>query len=100
MSKDAKRKNTFSESNKKSSIINIKNSLKQNVSHQITPTEAIQFLDSFQKMMAAKDEPTVPISIRIPKNILTALKIKAKNNNQKYQSLIVEYLRRGIKGEN
>lgn len=62
----------------------------------ISPEEAVLFLDSFRKMMADQDEPTKAISIRIPGNILKALKTKAKIENKKYQSLIVEYLRLGL----
>lgn len=59
--------------------------------------EGLVFIDSFQKMLADKDDKTTAISLRIPKNILTALKFKAKADNKKYQSLIVEYIRRGLK---
>lgn len=65
----------------------------------LTPEEAVQFLDSFRQMIADKDEPTKAISIRIPGNILTAIKLKAKYENKKYQSLIIEYLRKGLKDE-
>ena len=43
------------------------------------------------------DEPTVAISLRVPGNILRSIKLKAKSDGKKYQSLIVEYLRKGIK---
>ena len=64
--------------------------------NELTPEEAISFLDSFRKMIADKDEPTQAISIRIPANILRIIKLKAKAENKKYQSLIVEYLRKAI----
>lgn len=62
----------------------------------LTPEEAVSFLDSFRQMLADQDEPTQAISIRIPGNILRAIKLKAKNENKKYQSLIVDYLRQGL----
>lgn len=63
---------------------------------KISPEEAVEFLDSFRKMMAEKDEPTQAISIRIPANILRVIKTRAKMENKKYQSLIVEYLRKSL----
>lgn len=57
----------------------------------------LQFIESFQKLMADKDDLTIPISVRIPKNILVALKFKAKSQNKKYQSLMLELIRNGLK---
>ena len=57
------------------------------------------FIESFQRMLENKDEKTVAISLRIPANVLRAIKFRAEQNNQKYQSLIVEYLRRGLKSD-
>lgn len=39
--------------------------------------------------------PTIAISLRVPANVLRAIKLKAKAEGKKYQSLMVEYLRRG-----
>ena len=61
-----------------------------------TPEEAVEFLDAFQKMMADKDEPTKAISLRVPGNLLRALKIKAKADKTKYQTLIIHYIREGL----
>jgi predicted DNA binding CopG/RHH family protein len=47
--------------------------------------------------MADKDEPTKLISIRVPENMLKALKVKAKMEGKKYQSLLVEILRSEMK---
>lgn len=59
--------------------------------------EGLVFIESFQKMLNDQDEKTVAISLRIPKNILAALKFKAKSEQKKYQSLIIEYIRNGLK---
>lgn len=59
--------------------------------------QGLYFLEDFRKLMGEKDEPTVPISLRLPANILRMLKYKARTQNKKYQSLIVEYLRKGLK---
>ncbi|MEN0058529.1 MAG: hypothetical protein AAGB31_06820 [Bdellovibrio sp.] len=71
-------------------------SLQKKVS-RISPEEAIQFLEDIRTMAHDVDAPTVPISLRIPNNILRSLKLKAKTENRKYQSLIVEYIRRGLR---
>ncbi len=69
---------------------------KPKLNKSISPEEAVSFLDSFRQMIADQDEATQAISIRIPANILRAIKLKAKYENKKYQSLIVEYLRQGL----
>lgn len=61
--------------------------------------KGLEFIESFQRMLANKDEKTVAISLRIPANVLRALKFRAEQNDQKYQSLLVEYLRRGLKSD-
>jgi hypothetical protein len=50
-----------------------------------------------RRLSEEKDDPTVMISIRIPGNILKAIKNKSKIENKKYQSLIIELLRLGLK---
>lgn len=62
-----------------------------------TPEEAVQFLDDIRRMAGEKDEPTMSISLRVPQNILRAIKIKAKADGKKYQSLMIEYFRRGLR---
>ena len=66
---------------------------------QITPEEAVRFLEDIRLMSINIDEPTVAISLRIPGNILRSLKLKAKADGKKYQSLIVEYLRQGLQSK-
>ena len=80
----------FKESKKKSMRRNKKNS-------HISPEEALQFLEDIHEMMNDRDEPTVAISLRVPGNVLRAVKSKAKSDGKKYQSLIVEYIRNGLK---
>ena len=55
------------------------------------------FLEDFRIMTSERDEPTVAISIRIPQNILRIIKLKAKAEGKKYQSLIIDYLRKGLR---
>lgn len=47
-------------------------------------------------MSSQIDEPTVAISLRVPENILRSIKLKAKADGKKYQSLMIEYLRKGL----
>ena len=64
---------------------------------EIRPEEALQFLEDIRTMMRDKDEPTVAISLRVPANILRSLKTRAKADGKKYQSLMIEYLRKGLR---
>lgn len=66
---------------------------------RISPEEAVRFLDDIRRMSAERDEPTVAISLRVPGNILRAIKLKAKADNRKYQSLMIEYFRKGLREE-
>lgn len=61
-----------------------------------SPEEALRFLEDIQMMSAHLDEPTVAISLRVPANILRSLKLKAKIENSKYQSIIIKYIRQGL----
>lgn len=63
---------------------------------EIKPEDAIQFLEDIRNMSSHVDEPSVAISIRIPGNILRSLKLKAKAEGKKYQSLMIEYVRKGL----
>lgn len=47
---------------------------KNNFQKKISPEEAIQFLEEIRQMSSEIDEPTVAISLRIPANILRAIK--------------------------
>ncbi|OYZ13673.1 MAG: hypothetical protein B7Y39_17105 [Bdellovibrio sp. 28-41-41] len=70
---------------------------KRKVKSEPSPLEALQYLESMRQLSEDKDDPTVMISLRIPGNILKTLKNKAKIENKKYQSLIIELLRLGLK---
>ncbi|GIL17597.1 MAG: hypothetical protein BroJett040_13480 [Oligoflexia bacterium] len=70
--------------------------IKNNPALSLTPEQAVRFLEDIRLMQANINEPSVPISIRIPGNLLRALKLKAANDGKKYQSLIVEYIRKGL----
>ena len=63
----------------------------------VPPEEALRFLEDFRTMAGDQDEPTQAISLRVPANILRAVKTTAKMEGKKYQSLIVEYIRQGLK---
>ena len=73
--------------------------MKSQKNKKITPEEALQFLESIRTMTREVDEPTVAISLRVPKNILTAVKLKAKADGKKYQSLIIEYIRKQVRSK-
>lgn len=78
-------------------LIDIKNSRSKLKSRPISPEEAVRFLEDIRLMTSEIDEPTIAISLRVPGNILRTLKLKAKRDGKKYQSLIVEYLRKGLR---
>ena len=66
---------------------------------QIGNTDATQiakFLEDFQHMIAGIDDKTKMISLRVPENILSAFKFKAERRNLKYQSLIIDLMRKWI----
>ena len=65
----------------------------------ISPEEAIQFLEDIRTLSDAIDEKTIAISLRVPENILRSVKLKAKQQNKKYQSLMIEYLRKGLRSK-
>ena len=76
-----------------------KNNKKVEKKSEVSIEEGLDFIASFQKMLADQDETTVAISLRIPKNLLHLLKSKADSKNTKYQTLLVEYVRRGLKAD-
>ncbi len=73
--------------------------MKKSVKKSISPEEAIQYIEDMQVMQSEIDEPTISISLRIPQNLLRTLKTKAKIDGKKYQSLLVEYVRLGLKNK-
>jgi predicted DNA binding CopG/RHH family protein len=73
--------------------------MKKSVKKSISPEEAIQYIEDMQVMQSEIDDKTVAISLRIPQNLLRALKTKAKIDGKKYQSLLVDYIRIGLKSK-
>jgi len=70
---------------------------KKSLTAKISPEEAVRFLDDMRKMSSEVDEPTVAISLRVPGNVLRSIKLKAKADGKKYQSVMIEYLRKGLR---
>ncbi len=66
---------------------------------QVSPEAAVQFLEDIRNMASDIDEATVAISLRVPANVLRAIKTKAKAEGKKYQSLMIDYLRKGLKAK-
>jgi predicted DNA binding CopG/RHH family protein len=64
---------------------------------EISPEEALRFLEDIRTLQSDIDEPTISISLRVPGNILRAIKLRAKADGKKYQSLMVEYLRYSLR---
>ena len=63
----------------------------------ITPEQALRFLEDIRLMGGEFDEPTTLISLRVPKNILRALKLKARADGKKYQSLMIQMIRKSLR---
>lgn len=63
----------------------------------IGPEEALRFLEDMRQLQSEIDEPTVAISLRVPANLLRAVKTTAKSKGTKYQSLIIQLIRNGLK---
>ncbi len=75
-----------------------KNSSKKKIkSLTISPEEAVRFLEDIRVMASDINESTIAISLRVPANVLRSVKTKAKSEGKKYQSLIVEYIRKGLR---
>jgi len=70
--------------------------MKKSKLKKISPEDAVRFLEDIRLLHSDINEPTVAISLRVPGNILRAIKLKAKADGKKYQSLMVDYLRRGL----
>lgn len=63
----------------------------------ISPEQALQFLEDSRVLYSSMDEPTRLISIRIPENILRLLKTRAASEGKRYQSLMIEMIRKSLK---
>ncbi len=64
---------------------------------RVSPEQAVRFLEDIRLLTSERDEPTVAISLRVPENILRAVKLMAKSNGKKYQSMIIEFIRKGLR---
>jgi uncharacterized protein (DUF4415 family) len=63
---------------------------------KITVDQAMRFLEDARTLYLGLDEPTVAISIRIPANVLRSFRAKASFGGRKYQSAIVELMRKWV----
>jgi predicted DNA binding CopG/RHH family protein len=63
---------------------------------EISPLQTVKFLEDMRKLSANTNEATVPISLRVPANLLRALKTRAKIDGKAYQSLIISLIRTGL----
>lgn len=70
---------------------------KINKKSKVDPLDALNFLESMRTLQSNLDAPRKLISIRVPENILNALKQKAKIENKNYQSLMIQILREHLK---
>jgi len=83
----------------KDSLINMKKAKQFNKSeNRLKPEDALQFLEDFQNTVHGRDSKTKLISLRVPENVLNAFKVAAKQQNKKYQSVIVQLMREWISG--
>lgn len=60
----------------------------------LTPEQTLQFLEDFRAMVTGQDQTTKMISLRVPENVLNSFKVKAKGKNFKYQSVIIQLMRK------
>jgi predicted DNA binding CopG/RHH family protein len=69
---------------------------KLNSQTKATPDQIWRFLEDYASLVQGRDEKTVAISIRVPKNILSAFKTRANLDGIKYQSQIVKLMRQWL----
>ena len=80
----------------KEDAVNKQNS-RLNTEYSVSPQQALQFLEDMRLLYASKDEATRAISLRVPENLLRSLKACAAIEGKKYQSLMIEILRQGLR---
>jgi predicted DNA binding CopG/RHH family protein len=68
--------------------------------NRLKPEDALKFLEDFQNTVHGRDTKTKSISLRVPENVLNTFKQAAKNQNKKYQSVIVQLMREWLKKNN
>ncbi len=65
----------------------------------LSPEQAVRFLEDMRLLISEKDEKTRLISLRVPENLLRAVKTQARSEGKKYQSLLIEFVRRGLRSK-
>ncbi len=65
---------------------------------QMTALQIVQFLEDYRTLMGPQEKPKsrIPISIRIPEDLLKKLKQIAKQENVPYQTKIIDILKNSI----
>jgi hypothetical protein len=61
-----------------------------------TPTQVVEFLESYRLLQGSKDIESVLISLRVPSDLLSAFKKKCEISEEKYQTQIKKLMRRFI----
>jgi predicted DNA binding CopG/RHH family protein len=62
----------------------------------ITPSQAAEFVENYQKMIHANEGKTKLISMRVPIRLLENFQTKAKMEGSAYQTKIVDLMRKWI----
>lgn len=63
---------------------------------KLTPDQVAEFMESFKQAVTGQDKKSKLISLRVPENILHSFKVLADIHHQKYQTIIVELMRKHI----
>ena len=64
----------------------------------LSQEEILDFLENFKNLVATKPKSsTKPISLRIPEDLLAAFKSQARLEGIRYQTKIVELIRKSIR---
>lgn len=58
--------------------------------------EKLEFIENFRLLHSETSSPSKLISLKVPENLLTAFKIKAKLNNVAYQTQIKKLMKAWI----
>lgn len=64
-------------------------------SNRLTPEQSMEFIESFKKVVLASDQQgSTLISLRVPKSLLAAFKMKCQSENRSYQAEIKKLMAR------
>lgn len=67
---------------------------------QLTPDQIIEFLEHFREVAHGSGRSSSKlISIKIPENLLSTFKFKARSKGQRYQSVIKDLMRKWLLSE-